>query len=135
MGLGEGSSNAPLQGSMGGTSALYNSFAYGGGHIPTSPPLLCDATEYPVYPNMRSNLFGVGSQGHYSYTTSMGSFLFSLFGVFGNNTFLSTFVSGMGNPCFRQQNPLQGTIPIQGEMQESPTHMDLIIHGRDQFPD
>jgi hypothetical protein len=40
MGLGAGSSNAPLQGSMGGTSSPYNAFPYGGVHIPLSSPSL-----------------------------------------------------------------------------------------------
>jgi hypothetical protein len=44
IGLGAGSSNAPLQGSMGGTLAPYNAIPYDGGHIPPSSPSLGDAT-------------------------------------------------------------------------------------------
>jgi hypothetical protein len=40
LGLGAGSSNAPLQGHMGGTSSPFNAFPYGGGHIPPSSPSL-----------------------------------------------------------------------------------------------
>jgi hypothetical protein len=79
MGLGAGSSNAPLQGSMGGTSAPYNAFPYGGGHIPPSSPSLGGASQQPVWPNMNYNLFGAGSQGPSSNTTSVGSLSFSLF--------------------------------------------------------
>jgi hypothetical protein len=39
---------------------------------------------------------------------------FSLFNVFGNNTFSSASVSAGGNPGYGQQNPMQGTIPTQG---------------------
>jgi hypothetical protein len=46
LGLGAGSSNAPLQGSMGGTSAPYNAFPYGGGHIPPSSPSLGGAHQH-----------------------------------------------------------------------------------------
>jgi hypothetical protein len=40
MGLGEGSSNTHLQGSMGGTSSPYNDFPYNGCHIPPLAPSL-----------------------------------------------------------------------------------------------
>jgi hypothetical protein len=40
---------------------------------------------------------------------------FSLFDTFGNNAFSSAVVSAGGNPGFGQQNPVQGTIPTQGE--------------------
>jgi hypothetical protein len=46
LGLGVGSSNAPLQGSMGGTSSPYNSFPYRGGHIPPSSPSLGGAHQH-----------------------------------------------------------------------------------------
>jgi hypothetical protein len=40
LGLGAGSSNAPLQGHMGGTHVPFNAFPYTGGHIcPSSPSL------------------------------------------------------------------------------------------------
>jgi hypothetical protein len=40
LGLGARSSNTPLQGPMGGTSTPFNTFPYGGGHIPPSSPSL-----------------------------------------------------------------------------------------------
>jgi hypothetical protein len=41
--------------------------------------------------------------------------MFSLFDVFGNNTFSSpAFLTG-GNPSYGQPIPMQGTIPVQGE--------------------
>jgi hypothetical protein len=40
LGLGAGSSSAPLQGHMGGTHVPFNAFPYGGGHIPPSSPSL-----------------------------------------------------------------------------------------------
>jgi hypothetical protein len=43
MGLGAGSSNAPLQGSTMGTTAPFNAIPYGGGHIPPPSPSLGDA--------------------------------------------------------------------------------------------
>jgi hypothetical protein len=98
MGLGAGSSNAPLQGSMGGTSAPYNAFPYGGGHIPPSSPSLDGAPQQPVGPNMNYNLFRAGSLGPSSYTTPVGSMSFSLFDAFGNNAFSSAVHLGRGKP-------------------------------------
>jgi hypothetical protein len=100
MGLGVGSSNDPLQGSMGGTSASYNAIPYGGGHIPPSSPSLDGAFQPPVEPNTNYNLFGVGSLGPSSYTTPVGSMSFSLFDAFGNNTFSSAVHLGRGKPWF-----------------------------------
>jgi hypothetical protein len=40
---------------------------------------------------------------------------FSLFGAFSNNAFLSATFSSGGNPSYGQPNPMQGTIPAQGE--------------------
>jgi hypothetical protein len=100
LGLGAGSSNAPLQGSMGGTSAPYNAFPYGGGHIPPSSPSLGGASQQPTWPNMNYNLFRVGSQGPSSSTTLVGSLSFSLFEMFGNNTFSSAVHLGRGKPWF-----------------------------------
>lgn len=114
MGLGAGNSNTPLQGSMGGTSAPYNSFPYGGGHIPPSSASLGGASQQLVWPNMNYNLFRAGSQEPSSNTTSVGSLSFSLFDVFGNNAFSSVAVSTGGNPGFGQQNPSQGTSPAHG---------------------
>jgi hypothetical protein len=115
MGLGEGSSNAPLQGYMGGTSSPYNYFPYGGGHIPPSSPLLSGGSQKPVWPTINCNLSGVGIQGPSYNSTQVGSLPFSLFNTFGNNAFCSASVSAGGNPGYGQQNPMQVTIPAQGE--------------------
>jgi hypothetical protein len=115
MGLGEGSSNTPLQGSMGGTAATYNAIPYDRGHIPPSSPSLDDASQQPVGPNMNYNLFVVGSLGPYSYTTLVGSMSFSLFNAFDNISFSLAAISAKGNLGFGQKNPVQGTIPRQGE--------------------
>jgi hypothetical protein len=103
--LGAGSSNAPLQGSMGGTSAPYNYFPYNKGHITPSSPSLNDASQQPVWPTMKCNLFEVGSQGPSSSTTMVGSLSFSLFDAFGNNAFSSASILAGGNPSFESQNP------------------------------
>jgi hypothetical protein len=113
-GLGAGSSNAPLQGHMGGTPAPFNTFPYGGGHIPPSSPSLGGTHQQSVGPPAHHSLFGAGSQGPPSHNMPVGSTPFSLFGAFGNNAFSSaTFPTG-GNPGFRQPIPMQGTIPAQG---------------------
>jgi hypothetical protein len=113
-GLGAGSSNAPLQGHMGGTSAPFNAFPYGGGHIPPSSPSLSGTHQPSVGPPAHHSLFGAGSQGPPSHNMPVGSTSFSLFGVFGNNAFSSTAFPTGGNPDFRQPIPMQGTIPAQG---------------------
>jgi hypothetical protein len=98
LGLGAGSSNAPLQGSMGGTSTPFIAFPYGGGHIPPSSPSLGSVHQHSVRPNV--NLFGAGSQALPSYNMSVGSTLFSLFNAFGHNSFLSATISSRGNPGY-----------------------------------
>jgi hypothetical protein len=62
LGPGVGSLNDPLQGSMGGTSAPYNDFPYGGGHIPPLSPSLGGAHQHSVGPNVKYSLFGAGIQ-------------------------------------------------------------------------
>jgi hypothetical protein len=111
MGLGVGSSNAPMQGSTGGNSIPFNVIPYGGGHIPPLSPSLGGSFQQPIGPNTNYSLFGGGSLGPLSYTTSVGSMSFSLFGAFGNNSFSSAIVSTGGNLIFGQQNPVQGIIP------------------------
>jgi hypothetical protein len=114
LGLGAGSSNTPLKGSMGGISTPYNAFPYGGGHIPPLSPLLSNAHQHSIEPNVNYSFLGAGSQGLHSYSMSIGSTSFSLFNAFGNNAFSSVVVSTGGNPGYGQQNPMQGTIPTQG---------------------
>jgi hypothetical protein len=91
---------------MGGTSAPYNAFPYGGGHIPPSSPFLSGAHQHSVGLNVNHTSFGPGIQGLPSYSMLVGSTPFSLFGVFGNNSFLSAAISVGGNPSYGQQNPM-----------------------------
>jgi hypothetical protein len=100
LGLGERSSNAPLQGHMGGTLAPFNAFPYGGGHIPPSSPSLGGTHQQSVGPPAHHSLFGAGSQGLPLHNMLVGSTPFSLFDAFGNNAFSSTtFLTG-GNLGF-----------------------------------
>jgi hypothetical protein len=62
LGLGERSYNDPLQGPMGGTSAPFNAFPYGGGHIPPLSPLLDGTHQQSIGPNTHQSSFGAGSQ-------------------------------------------------------------------------
>jgi hypothetical protein len=114
MGLGARSSNDPVQGSTEGTLVPFSAIPYGVGHIPPLSPSLGGDFQKPIGLNDNYNLFGEGSLGPSSYTMSVGSMSFSLFDTFGNNSFSSAVVSAGGNPRFRQQNLVQGTIPSQG---------------------
>jgi hypothetical protein len=106
LGLGAGSSNAPLQGCGGGTLSPFDSFPYGGGHIPPSSPLLGGTHQQSVGPPTHHSLFGAGIQGPPSHNMPVGSTPFSFFGAFGNNAFSSaTFLTG-GNPGYRQPIPM-----------------------------
>ena len=89
-GLGARSSSTPLQGHMGGTPTLFNAFPYGGGHIPPSSPSLGGSHQQSAGQPTYHSLFGVGSQGPPSHNMMVGSTPFSLFIVFGNNTFSSS---------------------------------------------
>jgi hypothetical protein len=111
MGLGVGSSNAPVQGSNVSTSDSSNAIPYGGGHIPPLSPSLGNAFEQPIGSSANYNFFGAGRLGLSSYKTLVGSMSFSLFDAFGNKSFSSAAVSVGGNPSFGQQNLVQGIIP------------------------
>jgi hypothetical protein len=114
LGLGVGSSNAPLQGQLGGTPIPFNTFSYAGGHIPPSSPSLGAPYQQSVGQPTHTSLFVAGSQGTHAHNMPVGSTPFSWNETFGNNTFSSaTFPSG-GNPIFGQSTPMQGTIPAQG---------------------
>jgi hypothetical protein len=113
--LGVGSSNTPLQGSTGGIPAPYNAFPYGGGHIPPSFPILSGTHQQSVGPSTNYGSYGVSSQGLPSNSQLVGSTPFSLFGAFANNAFSSTAFPTRGNPDYGQLNPMQGTIPTEGE--------------------
>jgi hypothetical protein len=111
LGLGAGSSSTPLQGHMGGTPAPFNTFPYGGGHIPPSSPSLGGLHQQSTGQPTHNSLFGAGSQGLPSHSMSVGSTPFSLNVTFGNNTFsLAAFPTG-GNPIFEESTPMQGIIP------------------------
>jgi hypothetical protein len=106
LGLGARSSNAPLQGHMGGTSTSFNAFPYGGGHITPSSPSLGGTHQQSARPPTHHSLFGAGSQGPHSHNMLVGLILFSLFGEFGNKAFSSaTFPTG-GNPGYEQPIPI-----------------------------
>jgi hypothetical protein len=109
--MGEASSNTPLQGHMGGTSTPFNTFPYGGGHIPPSAPLLGGTHQQSAGPPTHHSLFGEGTQGPPSHNISVSSTPFSLFGAFGNNAFSSASFPTRGNRGYRQPIPMQGTIP------------------------
>jgi hypothetical protein len=94
---------------MGGTSAPFIAFPYGGGHIPPSSPSLDGVPPHSIGPNV--NIFGAGGQALPPYNMSVGLTHFSFFGAFGNNSFLSAVVSARGNPGYGQPHPVQGTIP------------------------
>jgi hypothetical protein len=111
LGLRAGSSNAPLQGSMGDTLSPYNAFLYEGGHIPPLSLLLGGAHQHSIGSNVNYSSFGVGCQGIPSYSMLVGLTPFYLINVFGNNEFSSVFVSVEGNPSYGKQNPMQVTIP------------------------
>jgi hypothetical protein len=65
--------------------------------------------------NVNYSSFGAGSQALPTYNMLVGSTPFFLFGTFCNNAFSSAAISAEGNPGYRQQHPVQGTIPAQGE--------------------
>jgi hypothetical protein len=116
-GRGERSSNAHLEGHMGGTPAPFNAFPYGGGHIPPSSPSLGGLHQQSIEPSVHHNLFGAGSQGPPSHNMPVGSTPFSLFGAFGKNAFSSAAFPTRGNPSFGTCSALgpwnywQGSIP------------------------
>jgi hypothetical protein len=99
--LGVGSSNDPLQGHMGGTPTPFNTFPYGGGHIPPSSPSLGGTHQQSVGPPAHHSLFGAGIQGPPSHNMPIGLTPFSLFGSFGNNAFSSATFPTRGNPLFQ----------------------------------
>jgi hypothetical protein len=111
LGLGAGSSSMPLQGHMGGTPVPFNTFPYGGGHIPPSSASLGGSHQQSVGQPTHNSLFGTGSQGPPSHSMSVGSTPFFWNETFGNNTFSSTTFPTGGNPIFGQSTPVQGTIP------------------------
>jgi hypothetical protein len=114
LGLGAGSSNAPLQGQLGGTSVPFNSFPYAGGHISHVSPSLGGLHQQSTGQPAHTSLSRAGSQGKPTHTMTVGSSLFVWNMMFGNNTFTSTAFSSRGTPIFGQSPLAQGTIPVPG---------------------
>jgi hypothetical protein len=114
LGLGAGSSNAPLQGQLGGIPIPFNAFPYAGGHIPPSSPSLGGSHQQSVGQPAHTSPFGAGSQVTPAQTQPVGSSPFVWNGTFGNNTFASTTFPSGGTPVFGQFTPAQGTIPALG---------------------
>jgi hypothetical protein len=133
-GLGAGSSNAPLQGHMGGTSTPFNTFPYGGGNIPPSSPSLGGTHLPSTGPPAHHSLFGAGSQGPPSHNMSVGSTPFSLFSAFGNNAFSSASFPTGAIPILNNLFLCRVLFLHRGHTQELLLHQGLGILGRDPFP-
>jgi hypothetical protein len=114
LGLGAGSSNASLQGQLGGTHAPFNAFPYAGGHIPPSSPSLGGLHQQTAGQPAHTSSLGTGSQGQPVQTFPVGSSPFSWNGAVGNNTLTQSAFQTRGTPIFGQSNLAQGTIPALG---------------------
>jgi hypothetical protein len=104
---------------MGGTLAPFNALPYGGAHIPPSSPFLGGTHQQSAGTPTHHSLFGAGSQRPPSHNMLVSLTLFSLFGAFRNNSFLSAAFSIGSNPGYGQPIPIQGIIPAQGENPET----------------
>jgi hypothetical protein len=100
LGLGAGSSSAPLQGHLGGTPVPFNTFPYAGGHIPPSSPSLGGPHQQSTRQSKHNSLFGAGSQGTLSHSMPVGLTPFSWNKMFGNNTVSSAAFTDWGQPHF-----------------------------------
>jgi hypothetical protein len=114
LGLGAGSSTAPLQGQLGGIPVPFNDFPYTGGHIPPLSPSLSGLHQQSAGQPAHMSSFGVGSQGTLAQTLLVGLSPFVSNETFGNNTFASTAFPSRGTPIFGQSTLAQGTIPAPG---------------------
>jgi hypothetical protein len=114
LGLGAGSSNAPLQGQLRGIPVPFNAFPYAGGHIPPSSPSLSGLHQQSIGQPAHTSPVGAESQGTPAQTLPVGSSLFIWNRTVGNNTFASTAFPSGGTPIFGQSTPAQGTIPALG---------------------
>jgi hypothetical protein len=114
LGLGEGSSNTPLQGQLEDIPVPFNAFPYAGGHIPPSSPSLGGSHQQSAGQPTHTSPFGAGSQGTPAQTQSVGLSPFIWNRTFGNNTFTSAAFPSGGTPVFGQFTPTQGTIPALG---------------------
>jgi hypothetical protein len=114
LGLVAGSSNAPLQGQLGGILVPFNAFPYIGGHIPPSSPSLSGLHQQSAGKPAQTSPLGAGSQGTPAQTLPVGSSPFIWNGMVGNNTFASTAFPSGGTPIFGQSTPAHGIIPALG---------------------
>jgi hypothetical protein len=95
LGLGAGSSNAPMQGKLRGIPVPFNAFPYARGHIPPSSPSLGGSHQQSVGKPTHTSPFGAGSQGTPAQTQPVCSSPFLWNGTFGNNILASAaFPSG-----------------------------------------
>jgi hypothetical protein len=106
LGLGAGSSRAPLQGHLGGNHVPFNVFPYVGGHIPPSSPSLGGPHQQSIGQPTHNSLFGAGSQGPPSHSMLVGLTPFSWNITFGKDTFSSATFPNGGNPIFGQSTPV-----------------------------
>jgi hypothetical protein len=100
LGLGAGSSNAPLKGQLGGIPVSFNAFPYIGGHIPPSSPSLGGSHQQSAEQPAHTSPFGAGSQGTPAQTQLVGSSPFLWNGTFGNNTVTYVAFPSGGTPVF-----------------------------------
>jgi hypothetical protein len=114
LGLGAGSSNASLQGQLGGIPAPFNAFPYARGHIPPSSPSLGGLPQQSAGLPTHMSPSGAGSQGLPAQTQPVGSSPFVWNGMVGNNNFTSAAFPSGGTPIFGQSTSAQGTIPTLG---------------------
>jgi hypothetical protein len=114
LGLGAGSSNAPLQGQLGGILVPFNAFPYAGGHISPLSPSLGGLHQQSAGQPAHTSSFGDRSQGTPAQTLPVGSSPFVWNETFGNNTFASTSFPSGGTPIFGHSTLAQGTIPAPG---------------------
>jgi hypothetical protein len=73
LGLGAGSSNAPLQGQLGDIPVPFKTFPYAGGHISPSSPSLSGLHQQSTGQPTHTSFFGAGSQGTPVQTQPVGS--------------------------------------------------------------
>jgi hypothetical protein len=100
LGLGARSSNASMQGQLGGILVPFNAFPYAGGHIPPSSPSLGGLPQQSAGLPTHTSPFIAGSQGPLAQTQPVGSSLFVWNGMVGNNTFTSAAFPSRGTPIF-----------------------------------
>jgi hypothetical protein len=114
LGLGAGSSNASLQGQLGGIPTPFNAFPCAGGHIPPSSPSLDGLPQQSAGLPTHTSPSGAGSQGQPAQTQPVGLSPFVWNGTVGNNIFASDAFPSGGTPIFGQSTSAQGTIPALG---------------------